>query len=194
MRSIYCGQVNEAHAGQTITLCGWVHRRRDLGGLIFIDMRDREGIVQVFFDPDKPDAFALASELRGEFCIQVSGVVRTRPESQRNSDMATGAIEVDEMLLNQQPAPPNRVNIMSIHQAKGLEFDYVFLASLEDRVFPTFWSVKKGNIEEEKRLFYVAMTRAKKRLYLSWHQGFGRQSYLPSRFLNGVNLDYCEIR
>ena len=54
MRSIYCGQVNEAHAGQTITLCGWVHRRRDLGGLIFIDMRDREGIVQVFFDPDKP--------------------------------------------------------------------------------------------------------------------------------------------
>ncbi|WP_244077341.1 OB-fold nucleic acid binding domain-containing protein, partial [Aeromonas caviae] len=56
MRSIYCGQVNEAHAGQTITLCGWVHRRRDLGGLIFIDMRDREGIVQVFFDPDKPDA------------------------------------------------------------------------------------------------------------------------------------------
>ena len=94
MRSIYCGQVNEAHAGQTITLCGWVHRRRDLGGLIFIDMRDREGIVQVFFDPDKPDAFALASELRGEFCIQVTGVVRTRPDSQRNSDMATGAIEV----------------------------------------------------------------------------------------------------
>jgi len=100
MRSIYCGQVNEAHAGQTITLCGWVHRRRDLGGLIFIDMRDREGIVQVFFDPDKPDAFALASELRGEFCIQVTGVVRTRPESQRNSDMATGAIEVFAHELN----------------------------------------------------------------------------------------------
>ena len=99
MRSIYCGQVNEAHAGQTITLCGWVHRRRDLGGLIFIDMRDREGIVQVFFDPDKPDAFALASELRGEFCIQVTGVVRTRPDSQRNSDMATGAIEVSITLL-----------------------------------------------------------------------------------------------
>ena len=100
MRSIYCGQVNEAHAGQTITLCGWVHRRRDLGGLIFIDMRDREGIVQVFFDPDKPEAFALASELRGEFCIQVTGVVRTRPESQRNSDMATGAIEVFAYELN----------------------------------------------------------------------------------------------
>ena len=94
MRTIYCGQVNASHVDQTVTLCGWVHRRRDLGGLIFIDMRDRDGIVQVFFDPDRPEAFALASELRNEFCIQVTGVVRARPESQVNADMATGAIEV----------------------------------------------------------------------------------------------------
>lgn len=79
MRSIYCGQVTSSHVEQTVTLCGWVHRRRDLGGLIFIDMRDREGIVQVFFDPDKPEAFALASELRNEFCIRVTGVVLLSP-------------------------------------------------------------------------------------------------------------------
>ncbi len=94
MRTIYCGQVNASQVEQSVTLCGWVHRRRDLGGLIFIDMRDREGIVQVFFDPDRPEAFALASELRNEFCIQVTGVVRARPASQVNADMATGAIEV----------------------------------------------------------------------------------------------------
>jgi len=94
MRSIYCGQVTSSHVEQTVTLCGWVHRRRDLGGLIFIDMRDREGIIQVFFDPDQPEAFALASELRNEFCIRVTGTVRARPESQINKDMATGEVEV----------------------------------------------------------------------------------------------------
>ncbi|WP_409420374.1 aspartate--tRNA ligase [Pseudaeromonas sp. ZJS20] len=94
MRTIYCGQVNASHVEQTVILCGWVHRRRDLGGLIFIDMRDREGIVQVFFDPDKQAAFDLAYELRNEFCIQVTGVVRARPASQVNADMATGAVEV----------------------------------------------------------------------------------------------------
>lgn len=94
MRSIYCGQVTKQYVDQTVTLCGWVHRRRDLGGLIFIDMRDREGIVQVFFDPDKPDAFALASGLRNEFCIQVTGVVRARPDSQVNKEMTTGEVEI----------------------------------------------------------------------------------------------------
>ncbi|MBP8173490.1 MAG: aspartate--tRNA ligase [Aeromonadaceae bacterium] len=94
MRTLYCGQVNSSHVEQQVTLCGWVHRRRDLGGLIFIDMRDREGIVQVFFDPDRPDAFALASELRNEFCIQIKGTVRARPDSQMNKEMATGAVEI----------------------------------------------------------------------------------------------------
>ncbi|STI85641.1 aspartyl-tRNA synthetase [Escherichia coli] len=69
-----------SHVGQQVTLCGWVNRRRDLGSLIFIDMRDREGIVQVFFDPDRADALKLASELRNEFCIQVTGTVRARDE------------------------------------------------------------------------------------------------------------------
>ncbi|WP_395755480.1 aspartate--tRNA ligase [Edwardsiella ictaluri] len=94
MRTNYCGQLNLSHVGQEVTLCGWVHRRRDLGGLIFIDLRDREGVVQVFFDPDHQDAFRQASELRNEFCVQVTGTVRARPESQRNSEMPTGEIEV----------------------------------------------------------------------------------------------------
>ncbi|WP_273803407.1 aspartate--tRNA ligase [Providencia rettgeri] len=94
MRTNYCGQLNIAHEGQQVTLCGWVNRRRDLGGLIFIDMRDREGIVQVFFDPDRKDIFEKASELRNEFCIQITGTVRARPDSQKNKDMATGEIEI----------------------------------------------------------------------------------------------------
>ena len=109
MRTLYCGQVNSSHVEQQVTLCGWVHRRRDLGGLIFIDMRDREGIVQVFFDPDRPEAFALASELRNEFCIQVTGMVRARPDSQVNKDMATGAVEVFahglEIINRSEPLP-----------------------------------------------------------------------------------------
>ncbi|WP_193016535.1 MULTISPECIES: aspartate--tRNA ligase [Gammaproteobacteria] len=94
MRTNYCGQLNSAHVGQKVTLCGWVNRRRDLGGLIFIDMRDREGIVQVFFDPEQKEAFSQAAELRNEFCIQVTGTVRARPDSQVNKNMATGEIEL----------------------------------------------------------------------------------------------------
>lgn len=94
MRTNYCGQLDLSHVGQEIVLCGWVHRRRDLGGMIFIDLRDREGIVQVFFDPDHQEAFEQAAELRNEFCIQVSGTVRARPDSQKNREMATGAVEV----------------------------------------------------------------------------------------------------
>lgn len=94
MRTNYCGQLSIAHEGQQVTLCGWVNRRRDLGGLIFIDMRDREGIVQVFFDPDRKDIFEKASELRNEFCIQITGTVRARPDSQKNKEMATGEIEI----------------------------------------------------------------------------------------------------
>lgn len=94
MRTEYCGRLNSSHVGQEVTLCGWVNRRRDLGGLIFIDMRDREGLVQVFFDPDRQDAFTLASELRNEFCIQLTGQVRARPDNQVNKDMATGEVEV----------------------------------------------------------------------------------------------------
>ncbi|MGF1870445.1 aspartate--tRNA ligase [Photobacterium indicum] len=94
MRTQYCGHLNKSLEGQTVELCGWVNRRRDLGGLIFIDMRDREGIVQVVVDPDMKDVFELANQLRNEFCIRLIGEVRVRPESQVNKKMATGEVEV----------------------------------------------------------------------------------------------------
>lgn len=94
MRSHYCGHLNKSLAGQTVELCGWVNRRRDLGGLIFIDMRDREGVVQVVVDPDMADVFEVANQLRNEFCIKLTGEVHARPDSQVNKDMATGEIEV----------------------------------------------------------------------------------------------------
>ncbi|NLS11286.1 aspartate--tRNA ligase [Vibrio sp. SM6] len=94
MRTHYCGHLNKSLAGQTVELSGWVNRRRDLGGLIFIDMRDREGVVQVVVDPDMAEAYQVAEQLRNEFCIKLTGEVRARPESQVNANMATGEVEV----------------------------------------------------------------------------------------------------
>ncbi|WP_074945521.1 aspartate--tRNA ligase [Succinivibrio dextrinosolvens] len=94
MRSIYCGNVNLSAKDTQVTLCGWVNRRRDLGGLIFIDLRDRTGIVQVVFEPDNQQLHEVASTLRNEFCICVKGTVKARPADQINSKMATGEIEV----------------------------------------------------------------------------------------------------
>lgn len=129
MRTEYCGQLGLSHVGQQVTLCGWVNRRRDLGSLIFIDMRDREGIVQVFFDPDRADALKLASELRNEFCIQVTGTVRARDEKNVNNDMATGAIEVlatDLTIINRAEALPLDSNHVNTEEAR-LKYRYLDL-------------------------------------------------------------------
>ena len=102
MRSHKCGEITEALDGQSVTLCGWVDRRRDLGGLIFIGLRDHAGIVQIVVDPDS-EAFADAERLRNEYCVRIKGTVRLRPESQWNDNMATGKIELvatDVELLN----------------------------------------------------------------------------------------------
>ncbi len=107
--SHYCGQVNEDHLGQEIELCGWVHRRRDHGGVIFIDLRDREGLVQVVVDPDTVEAFATAERVRSEFVLKIRGLVRGRPDGTINPDMATGKIEVlgrEVTILNQAETPP----------------------------------------------------------------------------------------
>ncbi|VAW87441.1 Aspartyl-tRNA synthetase @ Aspartyl-tRNA(Asn) synthetase [hydrothermal vent metagenome] len=109
MRSHYCGQVNEDHLGQEIELCGWVHRRRDHGGVIFIDLRDREGLVQVVIDPDTVEAFATAERVRSEYVLKISGLVRGRPAGTINPDMATGKIEVlgrNVEILNTAETPP----------------------------------------------------------------------------------------
>ena len=94
MRTEYCGLVDAKFTGQTVTLYGWVHRRRDHGGVIFIDLRDREGLVQVVCDPDRKDVFATAEKIRNEFCVQITGLVRARPEGTANTALTSGAIEV----------------------------------------------------------------------------------------------------
>ena len=106
MRSHLCGEVTEALDGQPVTLCGWVDRRRDLGGLIFIGLRDNAGIVQVVVEPES-EAFADAERVRNEYCVRISGKVRLRPESQWNEAMATGKIEIvaEEVELLNASAP-----------------------------------------------------------------------------------------
>ena len=94
MRTDYCGNIDASFIDQTVTINGWVNKRRDLGGVIFLDIRDREGIVQVVFDPDVEDVFATANSVRNEFCVSITGRVRARPASQVNADMRTGAIEI----------------------------------------------------------------------------------------------------
>lgn len=109
MRSNYCGELNESFVDQEVVLCGWVHRRRDHGGVIFLDVRDREGIAQVVYDPDTVESFAIAEGVRNEFVIKVTGIVRLRPEGTINNDMPTGKIEVlgkQLEVLNAASTPP----------------------------------------------------------------------------------------
>lgn len=109
MRSHYCGLVTEALMGQTVSLCGWVNRRRDHGGVIFVDLRDREGYVQVVCDPDRADMFKVAEGLRNEFCVQIKGLVRARPEGTVNDGLKSGKIEVlchELTVLNPSVTPP----------------------------------------------------------------------------------------
>ena len=109
MRSHYCGQVDESHIGHDVAVTGWVHRRRDHGGVIFVDLRDREGLLQVVFDPDRPEIFAEAERIRGEYVLAVKGRVRERPDGTVNPTMATGKVEVlatELTTLNDSETPP----------------------------------------------------------------------------------------
>lgn len=109
MRSHYCGRVTEEFIGEEVTICGWVHRRRDHGGVIFLDMRDREGVAQVVFDPDTAESFAAADRVRSEYVLQIKGLVRARPEGTVNENMATGKIEIlgkELTVLNAADTPP----------------------------------------------------------------------------------------
>ncbi len=109
MRTHYCGALNTAHIGQTVVICGWVHRRRDHGGVIFLDMRDRDGISQVVIDPDTAESFARAEQVRSEYVLKITGLVRARPSGTENADMPSGRIEVlckDLEILNVSETPP----------------------------------------------------------------------------------------
>ena len=109
MRSHQCGQVTEALIGQEVTLAGWVNRRRDHGGVIFIDLRDRDGFVQVVCDPDRAEMFAMAEQVRNEFCVQIKGLVRARPAGTENNDLVSGKVELlchELNILNASVTPP----------------------------------------------------------------------------------------
>jgi aspartyl-tRNA synthetase len=124
MRTEYCGRVSRKHLGQAVTLCGWVHRRRDHGGVIFVDLRDREGLVQVVCDPDTPETFKIADRLRAEFVIQVQGKVRERPAGTVNPELASGEIEVLAQgitLLNPSLPPAFQIDDEHLSETVRLE-------------------------------------------------------------------------
>ncbi len=132
MRSIYCGQLNESFIDQEVELAGWVHRRRDHGGVIFIDLRDREGVAQVVFDPDLPEVFAIAESVRNEFVLQIKGKVRRRPAGTENNDLPTGQIEVlgkELTILNKSETPPFMLDIddEDVGEEHRLKYRYVDL-------------------------------------------------------------------
>ncbi len=131
MRSHYCGDLNLSHNGETVTLCGWVHRRRDHGGVIFLDLRDREGIAQVVIDPDTEEAFALADKARSEFVLKVTGLVRLRPQGGINPNMRTGDIEVlgkSVEILNSAQTPPFQLDgFVDVGEEVRLRYRYMDL-------------------------------------------------------------------
>lgn len=130
MRTHYCGSLTEAQIDQTVTLCGWVHRRRDHGGVIFLDMRDRDGLVQVVIDPDTPEAFATADKVRSEFVLKITGRVRRRYEGTENSNMVSGQIEVlgkEIEVLAQSETPPFPLNDDNINISEEHRLKYRFL-------------------------------------------------------------------
>ncbi|WP_045826960.1 aspartate--tRNA ligase [Teredinibacter turnerae] len=135
MRSVYCGVLTAANIGEEVTLCGWVDRRRDHGGVIFVDLRDRDGIVQVVFDPDAEDNFALADKVRPEYVLQVTGKVRARSESTVNANMATGEVEVygtELSILNTADTPPFQLDsFTSVGEDVRLRYRYLDLRRKE---------------------------------------------------------------
>ncbi len=130
MRTHYCGQVTEALVGEEVTVCGWVHKRRDHGGVIFVDLRDREGLLQVVIDPDTEEAFALAEQVRNEYVLRIKGLVRPRPEGTLNTDLATGQIEVlgkHVEVLNRSQTPPIQLDDDDVSEETRLRYRYVDL-------------------------------------------------------------------
>ena len=130
MRTHYCGELNSALIGQEVILCGWVHRRRDHGGVIFIDLRDREGLVQVVLDPDRAEVFALAEQARSEYVLRVEGRVRPRPEGTVNPDLPTGEVEVlgtGLAILNAAETPPFQLDTHSADTSEEVRLRYRYI-------------------------------------------------------------------
>jgi aspartyl-tRNA synthetase len=130
MRTHYCGHLNREHIGQTVTLCGWAHRRRDHGGVIFIDLRDREGMAQIVINPDAKAAFAIAESVRSEYVLKVTCVVQARPEGATNANLATGEVEMiatEIEILNASLTPPFQLDDENLTETVRLQHRYIDL-------------------------------------------------------------------
>jgi aspartyl-tRNA synthetase len=130
MRTHYCGHLNTSHLDDQVELCGWVQRRRDHGGVIFIDLRDRYGVAQIVFDPDRPEPFAIADSVRNEFVLRINGKVRRRPEGTVNKDLATGEVEVlgyEIQILNRAKTPPFQLDDEHVADDTRLRYRYIDL-------------------------------------------------------------------
>ncbi|MEO7761671.1 MAG: aspartate--tRNA ligase [Casimicrobiaceae bacterium] len=187
MRTQYCGLVNQGYIDQTVTLMGWVHRRRDHGGVIFIDLRDREGLVQVVCDPDRPDTFAVAEKIRMEYVIKITGRVRSRPAGTTNEDLVSGHVEVlahEIEILNAALTPPFMMDDTEISET----------VRLENRVL----DLRRPAMQANMRLRYRAAMSARKfldaagfidietpALYKSTPEG-AREFLVPSRLHDGM--------
>jgi len=130
MRTHYCGELNSQNIDQEVSVCGWVNRRRDHGGVIFVDLRDKKGMLQVVFDPDDAAMFSLAESLRNEFVLKVNGKIRVRPEGTINKDMPTGEVELlatDLQILNASETPPFQLDDDDVHDDIRLKYRYIDL-------------------------------------------------------------------
>jgi len=186
-RTDYCGRIDRQRLTQTVTVCGWVHRRRDHGGVIFIDLRDREGLVQVVCDPDRAATFAVAEKLRHEFVIGVTGLVRPRPEGTVNPDLASGEIEIlahDIEILNTAQTPPFQLDDENLSETVRLQHRVIDL--------------RRPQMQKNLQLRYRAATAARRYLdargfidietpvlYKSTPEG-AREFLVPSRIHHGL--------
>jgi len=157
MRSHYCGQVNEKLVGQEVTVAGWVHRRRDHGGVIFVDLRDRDGLLQIVFDPDNKEQFSEAEKLRNEFVVQIRGLVRERPAGTANANLASGKVE----LLARE--------LTTLNRSEPLPFQLDEHVSEEVRLKYRYLDLRRDDMQRRLRLRHQ-ITRAMRR-YLD-EQGF----------------------
>lgn len=136
IRTEYCGSVTESYIDQTITVVGWVHRRRDHGGVIFLDMRDRDGLLQVVIDPDTPEAFATADNARSEFILKITGRVRKRYEGTQNPNMKSGQIEllakeIETLATSETPPFPLNDDFSNVSEELRLKYRFLTFAVLK---------------------------------------------------------------
>ena len=185
-RTDYCGRIDRSHLAQTVTLAGWVHRRRDHGGVIFIDLRDREGIVQVVCDPDRAATFSIAETLRNEFCIRVTGLVRLRPEGTNNSNLGSGEIEVlahSIEILNASITPPFQLDDENLSETVRLTHRVVDLRrpQMQDNLMLRYRTAMSARRYLDAQGFIDIETPM---LYKSTPEG-AREFLVPSRIHHG---------